>query len=215
MSNFLNKQSTRRKTRRARNAKEDQLPIWLLVYVHKNIAFVSSPRLCHDDSAGSTAHLSNKENVNNEEETTLINKILNIGISHYKIIFLPEENNLDPIKLILGVVYYDRNLLEYAYRDRIVNLLIEDIFLDVNNVINMRTGEIENTDRKVQRPPEQKCAIGWSHNTLLMIKVNSSDCSIGFGEVVGNACYHNNKKMTENQKKSFNSNATSLNYNKY
>ncbi|RHZ65151.1 hypothetical protein Glove_319g48 [Diversispora epigaea] len=233
MSNFVNKQSTRRKTKRTRNAKE-----------------------------------SNKENVNNEEETTLINKILNVGskISHYKIIFLPEENDLDPIKSIFskeewiklkvdwcetekelsipldsGIsedtkvllkifsrdwprewiqsVYkafllcfqlpvnplHDRNLSEYAYRDRIVNRLIEDIFLDANNAINMRTGEIENTDRKVQknlkRSPEQKRAIGWSHDALLMIKVNSSDRPVGFGEVVGNACYHNDKKMTDNREK--------------
>ena len=34
---------------------------------------------------------------------------------------------------------HDRSLSEYAYRDRIVNRLIEDVFLDVNNAIRMRT----------------------------------------------------------------------------
>ncbi|CAJ0630515.1 14764_t:CDS:2 [Entrophospora sp. SA101] len=37
------------------------------------------------------------------------------------------------------------DLLEYAYRNR-----IGDVFLDINNVIYMKTGEIENTDCKVQ-----------------------------------------------------------------
>ncbi|CAG8608355.1 6913_t:CDS:2 [Funneliformis caledonium] len=42
-----------------------------------------------------------------------------------------------------------------------MNRLIEDIFLDVNNAINMRTGEIENMDIKDQN--DQR-AISWSHD---------------------------------------------------
>ncbi|RHZ90205.1 hypothetical protein Glove_4g15 [Diversispora epigaea] len=46
---------------------------------------------------------------------------------------------------------HDGDLSEYAYRDRIVNRIIEDVFLDVNNVICIKTGEIENIDRKAQK----------------------------------------------------------------
>lgn len=35
------------------------------------------------------------------------------------------------------------------------------------------------------------------YNILLLIKVNSSDHPVEFGEVVGNACNHDNKKMIE------------------
>ncbi|CAG8669660.1 13207_t:CDS:2 [Funneliformis mosseae] len=85
-----------------------------------------------------------------------------------------------------------------------MNRLIEDIFLDVNNAINIER-EIENMDIKDQN--DQR-AIGWSHDAspanegqvqyfglhLLIIKVNSSDRAVGFGEIVGNACYHDDKK---------------------
>ncbi|RHZ82987.1 hypothetical protein Glove_101g28 [Diversispora epigaea] len=41
---------------------------------------------------------------------------------------------------------HDGGLSKYAYRDKIVNHIIEDVFLDINNVIHMKIGEIENTD---------------------------------------------------------------------
>ncbi|CAG8743117.1 6639_t:CDS:2, partial [Acaulospora morrowiae] len=46
---------------------------------------------------------------------------------------------------------HDCNLSEYSYRDRIVNRIIEDIFLDTYSFIRVRTGEVENTDRKDQK----------------------------------------------------------------
>ncbi|CAI2189728.1 10409_t:CDS:2, partial [Funneliformis geosporum] len=60
------------------------------------------------------------------------------------------------------------------YRDRIINKLWEDVFLDVSPAIYMRTGEIENNDRKNQkdcsRPTGQQRAIGWFHDAILMMK---------------------------------------------
>ncbi|CAG8443336.1 2060_t:CDS:10 [Dentiscutata heterogama] len=100
---------------------------------------------------------------------------------------------------------HDGELSEYAYIDRIVNRIIEDIFLDINNVIRMKTGEVENRDSKVQkdsaRPLGQRRSVGWEHDAMLVIKVNSVDFQVGFGEVVGNACIRDDKKMIEDREK--------------
>ncbi|RHZ85002.1 hypothetical protein Glove_74g225 [Diversispora epigaea] len=62
--------------------------------------------------------------------------------------------------------FHDANLSECAYRDRIINKLWEDVFLDVSPAIYVETGEIENFDRKNQkdcsRPLGRQRAIGWS-----------------------------------------------------
>ena len=64
-------------------------------------------------------------------------------------------------------------------------------------------GEIENIDRKNQkdcsRTTGQQRAIGWSHDAILMIKFLSKDIQIGFGEVVGNPCKHDDFKMNEDR----------------
>ncbi|CAG8495739.1 5479_t:CDS:10 [Gigaspora rosea] len=100
---------------------------------------------------------------------------------------------------------HDGELSEYAYRDRIINRIIEDVFLDINNVIRMKTGEVENQDSKVQkdsaRPLGQRRSVGWEHDAMLIIKVNSVDFQVGFGEVVGNACIRDDKKMIEDREK--------------
>ncbi|CAJ0650612.1 6657_t:CDS:10 [Entrophospora sp. SA101] len=101
--------------------------------------------------------------------------------------------------------FHDASLSEYAYRDRLINKLWEDIFLDVNPAIYMRTGEVENIDRKNQkdgsRPPGQKRATGWSHDAILMVKFLSKDIQVGFGEVVGNPCKHDDNKLNEDREK--------------
>ncbi|CAG8745769.1 5228_t:CDS:2, partial [Funneliformis caledonium] len=101
--------------------------------------------------------------------------------------------------------FHDACLSEYAYRDRIINKLWEDVFLDVSPAIYMRTGEIENNDRKNQkdcsRPTGQQRAIGWFHDAILMMKFLSKEIQIGFGEVVGNPCKHDDSKMNEDREK--------------
>ncbi|KAF0460343.1 hypothetical protein F8M41_000609 [Gigaspora margarita] len=69
--------------------------------------------------------------------------------------------------------------LVYNALDRIVNRIIKDVFLDINNIIRMRTGEVENRDSKVQkdsaRPLGQRRSVGWEHDAMLIIKLNSVD----------------------------------------
>jgi len=77
--------------------------------------------------------------------------------------------------------------------------------LDLRPTICMRTGEIENVDRKHQkdlaRTPDQRRAIGWLHDAILKVKVAGIDIQVGFGEVVGNACEQNDAKLCEDQQK--------------
>ncbi|CAG8786067.1 14938_t:CDS:2, partial [Cetraspora pellucida] len=100
---------------------------------------------------------------------------------------------------------HDGELSEYAYKDRIVNRIIEDVFLDINNVIRMKTGEVGNQNSKVQKDSERSLgqwrSVGWEHDAMLVIKVNSVDFQVGFGEVVGNACIRDDKKMIEDREK--------------
>ncbi|CAG8480831.1 13800_t:CDS:10 [Funneliformis caledonium] len=88
-------------------------------------------------------------------------------------------------------VLNDKSTSEYQYRSWFVNLLCEDIFLDVNNVIRFVTGEVENIDRKNQKDlsklPEERRPIGWYHDGILNININGNDLQVGFLEVVGNA----------------------------
>ncbi|GBC45676.2 uncharacterized protein OCT59_013563 [Rhizophagus irregularis] len=100
---------------------------------------------------------------------------------------------------------HDCDLSEYSYRDRIVNRIIEDIFLDTYNFVRVRTGKVENTDRKDQknsaRPQGQRRSVGWDHDAILIMKANNVDYQIGFCEVVGNACIHDDQKMVGDREK--------------
>ncbi|CAG8739633.1 15297_t:CDS:10, partial [Gigaspora margarita] len=111
--------------------------------------------------------------------------------------------------------FHDLRLSEYAYRDRIINKLWEDVFLDVYPAICVRTGEIENIDRKNQkdrsRPPKQKRALGWSHDAILMIKCMSKNVQVGFGEVIGNPCRHDDEKRDGDRGKMLKAMQISLN----
>ncbi|RUS17806.1 hypothetical protein BC938DRAFT_476156 [Jimgerdemannia flammicorona] len=102
-------------------------------------------------------------------------------------------------------VLHDASASEYEYRDLVINPLWRDVFFDVNHVIRMRTGEVENLDRKFQRNlskfPNERRAIGWLHDAILVMKVASVDVQVGFGEVVGNACELNDGKMCEDRTK--------------
>ncbi|CAG8715417.1 1674_t:CDS:2, partial [Scutellospora calospora] len=51
------------------------------------------------------------------------------------------------------------------------------------------------------RPLGQRRSVGWEHDAMLVIKVNSVDFQVGFGEVVGNACIRDDKKMIEDREK--------------
>ncbi|CAH1758934.1 8599_t:CDS:2 [Entrophospora sp. SA101] len=109
----------------------------------------------------------------------VVGKLVDVGgVARYNINFLPEENesttgyDVHLSKIAYNTFYAgiwndhtdfnsilvyslcfqlpinplrNGDLLEYAYRNR-----IGDVFLDINNVIYMKTGEIENTDCKVQ-----------------------------------------------------------------
>ncbi|RUP47349.1 hypothetical protein BC936DRAFT_145832, partial [Jimgerdemannia flammicorona] len=102
-------------------------------------------------------------------------------------------------------VLHDASASEYEYRDLVINPLWRDVFFDVNHIIRMRTGEVENLDRKFQRNlskfPNERRAIGWLHDAILVMKVASVDVQVGFGEVVGNACELNDGKMCEDRTK--------------
>ncbi|RGB26583.1 hypothetical protein C1646_674669 [Rhizophagus diaphanus] len=101
----------------------------------------------------------------------------------------------------------DANASEYAYRSRIINRLWEEVFLDVNGVIYMKTGEVENTDRKFQleikryKDKRNTNAGSWFHDAILSMNVNQSEIQVAFGEVVGNAYYHDDVKMNGDREK--------------
>ncbi|RUS29384.1 hypothetical protein BC938DRAFT_480724, partial [Jimgerdemannia flammicorona] len=100
---------------------------------------------------------------------------------------------------------HDASASEYEYRDLIVNPIWRNLFFDVSHIIRMRTGEIENSDRKLQKNlskfPYERRAIGWLHDGILMMKIGSVDMQVAFGEVVGNACDQNDGKMCEDRTK--------------
>ncbi|CAG8501226.1 19526_t:CDS:10 [Rhizophagus irregularis] len=101
----------------------------------------------------------------------------------------------------------DANASEYAYRSRIINRLWEEVFLDVNGVIYMKTGEVENTDRKFQleikryKDKRNTNSGSWFHDAILSMNVSQSEIQVAFGEVVGNAYYHDDVKMNGDREK--------------
>ncbi|RIB17373.1 hypothetical protein C2G38_2187423 [Gigaspora rosea] len=149
-------------------------------------------------------------------------KLSNIGgIARYYKIFLPECNKKDFIRKefsddewnalentfsqpeLSKHVLNDEASSEYQYRSRFVNLLCEDIFLDLNNIIRLSTGEVENIYRKIQKdlskhPNEQK-SIGWYHDGVLKININGTEMQAGFLEVVGNAIVEDYKKKVDDR----------------
>ncbi|CAG8624045.1 14825_t:CDS:10 [Acaulospora morrowiae] len=76
-------------------------------------------------------------------------------------------------------------------------------------------GEIENIDRRNQkdrsRPPKQKRAIRWSHDAILMIECMNKEVQVGFGEVIGNPCRHDDDKRDGDREKMLKAMQISLN----
>ncbi|CAG8609762.1 3249_t:CDS:2 [Racocetra persica] len=101
----------------------------------------------------------------------------------------------------------DADVSEYAYRSWIVNQLWEEIFLDVNSIIRMKTGEVENIDRKTQLDlardvdKRKSCVGSWHHDAILTMKAGNKDFQIAFGEVIGNAFKQDDKKLNEDREK--------------
>ncbi|CAG8492803.1 6671_t:CDS:2 [Dentiscutata heterogama] len=82
---------------------------------------------------------------------------------------------------------------EYQYRSWFVNLLCKEIFLDLNNIIRLATGEVENMNRTVlkdsSKHPDKQRSIGW-----LKAIINGTEIQTGFLEVIGNAIIENYRK---------------------
>ncbi|CAG8609697.1 13497_t:CDS:2 [Funneliformis caledonium] len=101
----------------------------------------------------------------------------------------------------------DADASEYAYRSRLINHFWEDVFFDVNCVIRMKTGEVENVDRRNQlglarNPDDRRSNVGsWYHDAILIMKVGDKDVQVAFGEVVGNAFKHDDTKLYEDREK--------------
>ncbi|CAG8530214.1 8051_t:CDS:10 [Funneliformis caledonium] len=85
----------------------------------------------------------------------------------------------------------DKESGEFKYRDDIVNPLLASIFYDVEDVLWMKTGEIENESRKRQRnfskQEDDRGKLGDKHDGILYMNVNGVKIGVGFVEVVGNA----------------------------
>ncbi|CAG8532771.1 2966_t:CDS:10 [Funneliformis mosseae] len=198
-------------------------------------------------------------------ENPIIERLIGVGgIGRYKIVFLPEENDCDVIKLIFnkdewskletdwinaekktlpsssGMNENVKKLLK-KYNNGIndatfgydVNLMKLPVLFDETSIVNRdtynfirewptqwiksftvfpatnkptsRLGEVENTDRKDQknsaRPQGQRRSVGWDHDAILIMKANNVDYQIGFCEVVGNACIHDDQKMIGDREK--------------
>ncbi|CAG8449910.1 17188_t:CDS:10 [Acaulospora morrowiae] len=101
----------------------------------------------------------------------------------------------------------DPDASEYAYRSRIINYIWEGLFFDVNAVAIMKTGEVENVDRKKQldlsRNLDQRRSSlgGWYHDAVLFMKVGSKLVQVAFGEVIGNAFKRDDKKYNDDKEK--------------
>ncbi|CAI2187712.1 3692_t:CDS:2 [Funneliformis geosporum] len=102
-------------------------------------------------------------------------------------------------------VLNDKSSSEYQYRDWFVNLLLEDLFLDINSLIRLSTGEVENMHRKSQKNlsklPEDRRQIGWYHDGILTVNINGVEEYIGILEVVGNAIVEDHVKMIADRDK--------------
>jgi len=102
-------------------------------------------------------------------------------------------------------VLNDESSSEYQYRSWIVNLLCEDLFLDINSIIRLKTGGIENKHHKNQRDlsklPGDRRPIGRYHDGILTININGVDEYIGILEVVGNAIVEDHIKMIGDRNK--------------
>ncbi|CAG8683227.1 8347_t:CDS:2 [Funneliformis mosseae] len=102
-------------------------------------------------------------------------------------------------------VLNDKSSSEYQYRDWFVNLLLEDLFLDINSLIRLTTGEVENIHRKNQKNlsklPEDRRQIGWYHDGILTVNINGVEEYIGILEVVGNAIVEDHVKMIADRDK--------------
>ncbi|CAG8603895.1 2841_t:CDS:10, partial [Ambispora gerdemannii] len=100
----------------------------------------------------------------------------------------------------------DPDASEYAYRSRIINYIWEELFFDVNVIAIMKTGEVENADRKKQldlsRNLDQRKSTGtWHHDAVLVMKVGGKLVQVAFGEVTGNAFKRDDKKYNDDKEK--------------
>ncbi|CAG8615511.1 9458_t:CDS:10 [Diversispora eburnea] len=101
----------------------------------------------------------------------------------------------------------DPDTSEYAYRSRVINYIWEGLFFDVNAIAIMKTGEVENVDRKKQLDlsrnlDQRKSSLGtWYHDAVLVMKVGSKLVQIVFGEVIGNAFKRDDKKYNDDKEK--------------
>ncbi|KAG9295686.1 hypothetical protein G9A89_001703 [Geosiphon pyriformis] len=102
---------------------------------------------------------------------------------------------------------FDPDASEYAYKSQIINYIWEALFFDVNVIAMMKTGEVENADRKKQLDLSKnldhlKSTIGnWHHDAVLVIKVGSMFVQVAFGEVIGNAFKRDDKKFNDDKEK--------------
>ncbi|CAJ0764951.1 5262_t:CDS:2, partial [Entrophospora sp. SA101] len=80
---------------------------------------------------------------------------------------------------------------EFRYRDEIINPLIAEAFHDVEDLVWIETGEIENTVKKVQRndskKDDERSKLGNKHDGIIYTLLHGEEIQIGFIEVVGNA----------------------------
>ncbi|CAJ0649103.1 3351_t:CDS:10 [Entrophospora sp. SA101] len=101
----------------------------------------------------------------------------------------------------------DPDASEYVYRSRIINYIWEGLFFDVNAIAIMKTGEVENTDRKKQLDlsrnlDQHKSTLGtWYYDAVLVMKVGSKLVQVAFGEVIGNAFKRDDKKYNDDKEK--------------
>ncbi|CAG8675782.1 2772_t:CDS:2, partial [Acaulospora morrowiae] len=102
-------------------------------------------------------------------------------------------------------VLIDGSSSEYQYRDWFVNLLLEDLFLDINCHIRLKTGEVENIHRKNQKIlsnlSDDRQHIDWYHDGILTVDINGVEEYIGILEVVGNAVVEDHIKMVSDRDK--------------
>ncbi|KAF0551467.1 hypothetical protein F8M41_023408 [Gigaspora margarita] len=108
-------------------------------------------------------------------------------------------------------VLNDEESGEYQYRSWLVNLLCEEIFLDLNNIIQLAAGEVENINRKIQKDsskhPDERSSIGWYHVGVLKININGTEMQAGFLEVIGNAIVEDYMKKIDDRNKVLKANA--------
>ncbi|KAF0508289.1 hypothetical protein F8M41_018787 [Gigaspora margarita] len=75
--------------------------------------------------------------------------------------------------------FYNQEVSEFAYRDRIVNRLLDDIFLELIPMIYMQTKFRPQKSERPFKNTNQRRAIGWSHALTLFIKITGLEFRVG------------------------------------